>query len=221
MTAMAIFLAFIATALMLGPPLAAPRERGPNRAALQDAAARVESALGWRGLAEFLDAAAFTESRWHPTAGAQRIGTNGALGGWQTRPTSAFPTQGARKEWTRAQAIALGFRLLDPRVAAAAIGDYLYRMRGWNPGATWEQLRASMVFPVFIHGRPQGDAPEQLRARFPTAEQWAARYDLATARFREGLDAARVQLDPAARVDFPPGPVPFVSELAAEIGAPL
>jgi hypothetical protein len=221
MTAAVIFAAFMATLLMLAPPLAGPVERGPNRPALQRSAQAVETALGWPGLAPFLDAAAWTESRWHPTAGARRVGTNGAIGGWQTRPTSAFPTQGRRKEWTRAQAIALGDRLLDPRIAAAAIAAYLYRLRGWNQAATWGDLRAAMVFPVFVQGRPTGDAPVTLRDRFPTPEAWAARYDLARANFLDAIEAAGVQLDADAPANFPDAPAPFVSELTREIGAPL
>lgn len=208
MTAALLFAAFVAGLLVLAPPMMGPTERGPNRAAMLDAAQRVETALQWPGLASFLDAAAYTESRWHPTAGAKRVGTNGAIGGWQTRPTSAFPTQGKRKEFTKPQAIAMGGKLLDPRVAAAAIGAYLYRLRSWNPDATWGELRAGMVFPFMVKGRP-------------TDPEKAARFDTAQDRFRTALAESRVELDPDAHANFPAAPAPFVSELAAEIGAPI
>lgn len=220
MNALWVAVAIVAGVLVLAPPLAGPVARGPDRAAIVRAAQAVERALAWPELATFLDAAAFTESRWHPTAGARRVGRNLAIGAWQLIPTSAFPARGARKEWTRAEAIALGGRLLDPRVNAAAIGGYLARTIGRNPGASWEQLRAAMVSPVFIHGRPTGLAPLRLRDRWPTAEAWAGRYDQSVERFREAIAASGVDLDPRAPAGRPPS-VPFTSALAAEIGASL
>lgn len=220
MNALWVLVAVAAGLLVLAPPLAGPGKRGPDRPAIVRAARAVETALAWPELAAFLDAAAFTESRWHPTAGAQRVGRNLAIGAWQIIPTSAFPARGARKEWTRAQSIAMGGRLLDPRVNAAAIGGYLARTIGRNPGASWEQLRAAMVSPVFIHGRPTGPAPKRLQDRWPTAEAWAGRYDESVQRFREALAASGVSLDPTAPAGRPPA-VPFTSALAAEIGASL
>jgi hypothetical protein len=220
MTVLLTIVAIVAGLLVLAPPMTGPTG-GRDRPAIQKAARAVEGALQWDALAEFLDAAAYTESRWFPRAGSQRLGTNGALGAWQIRPTSAFPTQGSKEEWTRDQAIAMGPRLLEPKIAAVAIGNYLYRLRGWNQDATWRDLRAAMVFPVFVQGRPTGDAPEKLRARFPTPEKWVARYDLAASRLDEAIAVSGVHLDPDAPVHFPAGPVPLVSELAHQIGVTL
>lgn len=201
---------------------APPVKRGANRVAAQEAAGLVTDALAWPELESFLDAAAYTESGWHPSAGSQRVGTNGAIGLWQVRPTSGFPTQGAKKEWTRDEAIALGGRLLDPKVNAVAIGNYLLRLRGWNPDATLGELRAGMVYPVFVKGRPTGLAPAgKLRKKFPTAAAWADRFDRAVAKFETAIAESGVDVNPNALANFPEGPIPLVSELAAQIGAQL
>ncbi len=208
--------------LVLAQPMAGPEARGADRPAAQLAARDVSRALDWPELEPFLDAAARTESRWQPTAGARRVGTNGAIGLWQVIPTTGFPTRGSHKEWTREQAISMGGRLLDPRVNAVAIGDYLFRLRKWNPDATLAELRAAMFVPTFVRGRPTGLAPEgKLRDRFPTAEDWAARYDLAVANFEEDIIESGVDLDAHAPANFPAGRVPLVSELAAKTGATI
>ncbi|KKL67070.1 hypothetical protein LCGC14_2138680 [marine sediment metagenome] len=208
--------------MVLTPSAGTAVKQGPDRAAAQRGARDVSQALGWPELEPFLDAAAHRESRWHPSAGARRVGTNGAIGMWQVIPTTAFPTRGMRKEFTRAEAIALGGRLLDPQVNAAAIGDYLVSLRSWNPDATLGELRAAMFVPEFVRGRPTGLAPAgRLRDRFPTAEAWADRFDLSLSEFDKSIEVSGVDVDPSAPANFPSGRIPPVSELAAQIGARL
>ncbi len=126
---------------------------GPNRRLLHAYGEVMELTLTWPGLAAFLDATAYTESRWSPRAGAGKVGTNGAIGAYQFRPASGF----TKKEWggTKANRIAtLGGLLLDPLIATAVVVDYLRRVYSY-PGAedaTMARLRASLAYPNFVGG---------------------------------------------------------------------
>jgi hypothetical protein len=160
---------------------------GPNRAHAQALAQHAELALTWPDLAAFLDLFAHRESRWHPNAGAAKVGTNGAIGLYQLRPTSAFPPR--EFQWSpkvkaerRRIILAGGPALLDPAINTAGIVRYIAGLH--RPGRTWLDVAVGGAYPIFARGRPTLASYEALsptgkiRTRFPTFEQWLVARDV-------------------------------------------
>ncbi len=183
---------------------------GTRRVATQALAEQTESLLAWQNLAAFLDLIAFRESRWNSGLGAKKVGTNGAIGLYQLRPTSAFTLR--EFNWTKPEAIAHGAALLDPRINTAAIVRYIASVNGKGSsklGATWLDIAVAMAYPIFVRGRPTATMyaklpPDgKLRTRFPTLAKFQKRYDDAV--FRAHHARAKVGLDPGF-LESPSGP---------------
>ncbi|KKK48466.1 hypothetical protein LCGC14_3144820, partial [marine sediment metagenome] len=89
-----------------------------TRALLYSYAQILEQALGWYALADFLDATAYTESRWHlrPRDHVPKSGRNRATGPYQIRPNSAGDTDELREIF-----LDQPWLLEDPRIATAAV----------------------------------------------------------------------------------------------------
>lgn len=183
---------------------------GTRRADTQALAEQTESLVSWPGLAAFLDLIGHRESRWNVGLGAKKVGTNGAIGLYQLRPVSAF----AKREfnWERAEAIAHGSALLDPRINTAGIVRYIASVNGKGSsglGATWLDIAVSMAYPIFVRGRPTAESYAKLppggtlRTRFPTLAKFQQRYDDAV--FRAHHSRAKVGLDPGF-LESPSGP---------------
>lgn len=147
--------------------------------------------LDWN-LSEFLDATAYTESRWtwRPKGRIPKAGSNSAVGPYQLRPNSAGDTKDLRARFKLEP-----WLLEHPTVATAAIVAYLSRMSSQNPAATKAEMRASLAYPIFIHGRPT-KLSESLAAGSPykTLAAQQGRYDTAIESFKEGASAAGILL---------------------------
>lgn len=167
------------------------KKAGPNRRLLRAYGETLELTLTWPGLADFLDATAYTESRWSPRAGASKVGTNGAIGAYQFRPNSAF----TKKEWgwNKAEKIAHGELLLDPLISTAAAVDYLRRVHAYPGanGATMGSLRASLAYPNFVGGRSHANNK--------------SRYDKAIRNFVIALGKAGLPASFASQAAYPAG----------------
>lgn len=190
------------------------QHHGPNRAHAQALAHNAQLALTWPGLAGFLDLFAHRESRWHPSAGKAKVGTNGAIGLYQLRPTSAFPPR--EFQWSpkvkadrRRIVVEGGPALLDPAINTAAIVRYIASLH--RPGRTWLDVAVGGAYPIFARGRPTRDeyqalsATGKIRTRFPTYEQWLARYDAGVGRAHKSARAVGLPDDFLQRPAYPPG----------------
>lgn len=133
------------------PPSPPTLTQNETRQLLYGYGLSLEMALNWPGLAMFLDSVAYTESRWklRPEKQAPKSGSNGAVGPYQIRPRSGGDTPEFRAAF-----LAEPWFLEDPRIATAAEVAYLSRMASRNLYASWAEARASLAYPVFIHGRP-------------------------------------------------------------------
>ncbi len=164
--------------------------KGANRRLLRDMGEKLEREIEWPGLADFLDATAYTESRWSPGAGTKKVGTNGAIGAYQIRPKSAF----TRREWGQDfDRVGHGADLLDPIVNTAAIVDYMRRVFPYKnaPSADWARMRAALAYPHYIGGRDRARSKK--------------RFDAAVARFSTGLEKTGTPQSFARRPAYPPG----------------
>lgn len=176
-------------------PVVPTGERAEVRANLRGFGQILEINLGWEDLEQFLDATAYTESRWlwRPKGKVPKSGSNKAVGPYQLRPNSAGDTKELRARFKLEP-----WLLEHPTVATAAIVAYLSRMGPQNVNATQEQARASFAYPVFIHGRPNQETPEAtarviaLAAASPykTLAQQQGRYDLALENYRKALEVS-------------------------------
>ena len=163
-------------------------DRAATRKALRGYAEILEYALGWEDLAQFLDATAWTESRWlyRPKGRVPESGSNRATGPYQLRPNSAGDTKALR-----ARFLAEPWLLEHPIVATAAVVAYVSRQSDDNPNATQEQARAALAYPVFAKGRPVVFNESLAKASpLKTLKQQQDRYDLAINNYREALQAA-------------------------------
>lgn len=152
-----------------------------DRGLLSQYARQAEGALGWPGLADFLDAVAYTESRWTLTAGPPAVGpTNRATGPYQIRPNSAGDSETMRAQFRNDPKL-----LQDPAIATAAIVAYFSRNLSRNRDATWGMLRASGAFPAFVHGEPRTPLTKS-----KSLSWWRIRYGDSIRRFEQALRAS-------------------------------
>lgn len=200
--------------------------RAARRAGLRAYGDIIESSLGWPGLATFLDMFAHGESRWTPLANQSKLGTNAALGAYQIRPTSAFPSrefrwkipptpaklnaEDARKfrrKHRRRRMVQHSRALMDARVNTAAIVSFMGRMHnGKTRNATWRDLDVAGAYPIFIHGRPTFlPNNKKIRARYPTLGAWQQRYDEAMSRTERSAKAVGAGADFLDTHAFPSG----------------
>lgn len=237
---LALALALAGLALVLFAPGAeakgnsSVKEVGKNqgiRPAVVETAQRYEKKLQWEGLADFLDATAYTESRWRPFAGGLRPGSNKAQGVYQMRPDSAGDTPELRAIFR-----AYPVLLTTPEVATACAVAYFWRMLDpvrSGGYVSWERLRASFAYPFFIRGRAAVVERAASKGQLgQTKGIVPARYDAAMKRFRQAVKATGSKFDPEAnaypkRVGksgrfFLPTPSGFgtVQDLLSIMGAP-
>jgi hypothetical protein len=206
-------------------PVVPTGERAEVRENLRGFGQILEINLGWEDLEQFLDATAYTESRWlwRPKGKVPKTGSNKAVGPYQMRPNSAGDTKELRDRFKLEP-----WLLEHPTVATAAIVAYLSRMGPQNVNATQEQARASFAYPVFIHGRPNQDTTEATArvialanaSPYKTLAAQQKRYDLALENFREALAVADYPAWLASTPIFPSAQRYKVQQLLPMMGWP-
>ena len=99
--------------------------------------------------------------------------------------------------------------MLDPAINTAGIVRYIASLA--RPGRTWLDVAVGGAYPIFARGRPTRDEYEALsvtgkiRTRFPTYEQWLARYDAGVSRAHGSAAAVGLPPEFLAQPAYPEG----------------
>lgn len=176
--------------------------KGSQRIELQAWARRAEVALGWSGLAAFLDVVALGESGWklRPRGETTSAGSNKAVGPYQIRPKSA-----GRNAEERAMFLADPSLLQNAATATAAIVAYLVSLRGYNSNPSWVDLRVGMAFPVFTKGYPKKLIEGLAKVtKYKTLASQQERYMDGVRRFEKNMGRSGHKFDINAKTKLPP-----------------
>ena len=164
-----------------------PKGQTETRGRLKAYGTILEQALSWPELSDFLDAAAFTESRWilRPKGKVPKPGTKKAVGPYQLKPQfAAGHDAGLEARFMEEPTL-----LEDPAVATAGEVAMLWRNHRKNPSATRENVRASLLLPVFVHGRPTQLIQSIAHiSRYNTLAKQQAEYDGSVKRFHKAAE---------------------------------
>lgn len=175
--------------------------KGTQRWELQAWGRRAEVALGWKGLAAFLDVVALGESGWRlrPRGETTSAGSNKAVGPYQIRPKSAGRNAQERAMFQQNPAL-----LQNAATATAAIVAYLTSLRGYNSNPSWTDLRVGMAFPIFTKGYPEtlikGVAE---KTKFKTLAQQQKRYMDGVRRFEKNMQRSGHTFNIDAKTKLP------------------
>lgn len=123
----------------------------PERARIVEQAKRLESELGWPGLATYLTAVASAESDFHPSA----IGDGGlAVGAFQQHPSTL--AAGQNIAWRS-----------DPEKSVVLAVDLIRRLARYDSAMDWGMIRRGWKYPSWAkHDQDTNPAAQAVESRF-------------------------------------------------------